>query len=202
MAVDYAAIRDENIQDHDALVERVGTFLSGMYSDQTHFIFELLQNAEDVSASRVEFRLYRDRLEFEHDGCDFNEEDIKAICKLVFGTKGDDLAKHGKFGVGFMSVYSFTRSPSIHSGVEHFTIENYEQPRAVSARPSALGTLFEFPFNNPQRQPDECFAEIANRLKELDVRTLLFLYHIREITFEIQDGESGIYKRQTDKDCK
>ena len=137
--------------------DRVGTFLSGMYSDQTHFIFELLQNAEDVDASRVEFRLYRDRLEFEHDGNDFNEKDIKAICKLIFGTKGDDLTKHGKFGVGFMSVYSFTRSPSIHSGVEHFTIENYEQPRAVSAMPSALGTLFEFPFNNPQRQPGECF---------------------------------------------
>ena len=202
MPVDYDAIRDENMRDHDALVERVGAFLSGMYSDHTHFVFELLQNAEDVKATQVIFRLYGDRLEFEHDGTDFSEEDIKAICKLIFGTKVDDPRKIGKFGVGFMSVYSFTRSPSIHSGDEHFTIENYEQPCAIQSKTSRLGTLFVFPFDHQQRQPEGSFDEIETRLKELDVRTLLFLKHIREISYEIEGGDSGIYLSQTDKDLK
>ena len=202
MPVDYDAIREENVRDHDALVDRVGAFLSGMYSDQTHFIFELLQNAEDVEATQVVFRLYSKRLEFEHDGTDFDEKDIKAICKLIFGTKADDPRKIGKFGVGFMSVYSFTRLPSIHSGDEHFTIENYEQPRAIQSKTSKLGTLFVFPFDHQIRQPDESFAEIAERLQELDVRTVLFLNHIREISYEIEGGDSGVYKSQTDKDLK
>lgn len=202
MSVDYDAIRDEILQDRDAMVYRVGAFLSGMYSDQTHFIFELLQNAEDVKATQVVFRLYGDRLEFEHNGRDFNENDIKAICKLVFGTKADDPGKLGKFGVGFMSVYSFTRSPSVHSGNAHFAIENYEQPRAIQSKSSQLGTLFVFPFDHQERQPDESYAEIAVRLQELDVRTVLFLKHIREISYEIEGGDSGIYLSQTDKDPK
>lgn len=200
MPVDYDAIIDENARDHDALVERLGTFLSGMYSDQTHFIFELLQNAEDVNASQVVFRLYSDRLEFEHDGIDFDEKDIKAICKLVFGTKAGDPSKAGKFGVGFMSVYSFTRSPSIHSGDEHFTIENYEQPRAIQCRSSGLGTLFVFPFDHQERQRKESYNEISMRLQELDVRTVLFLKHIREIFYEIEDGDSGYYRTEINKD--
>ena len=200
MPVDYDAIIDENMREHDALVERVGAFLSGMYSDQTHFILELLQNAEDVNATQVIFRLYRDRLEFEHDGGDFNVKDIKAICKLVFGTKGNDPSKAGKFGVGFMSVYSFTRSPSIHSGDEHFTIENYEQPRTTQSENSELGTLFVFPFDHLERQPEDSYDEISARLQELDVRTILFLRHIREITYEIENGDSGSYRTETDKE--
>ena len=131
MSSDYNAIRQENINDHRGLVERVGSHLATNYSDKTHFIFELLQNAEDVNATRIEFNLYRDRLEVEHNGNDFTNDDVKAICKLVFTTKADDWFKIGKFGIGFMSVYDFTRSPRIHSGDEHFLIENYEEPRKV-----------------------------------------------------------------------
>ncbi len=202
MPVDYDAIRDDNMQDHDALVDRVGAFLSGMYGDQTQFVFELLQNAEDVNATQVIFRLYGNRLEFEHDGRDFNENDIKAICKLIFGTKADDPSKIGKFGVGFMSVYSFTRSPSIHSGDEHFTIKNYEQPCAIQSKTTKLGTLFVFPFDHRERQAEDSFAEIAVRLQELDVRTVLFLKHIREISFEIEGGATGVYVSQADKDSQ
>ena len=42
--------------------------LTVLYSDKVHFIYELLQNAEDVGASKVQFILSADRLEFEHNG--------------------------------------------------------------------------------------------------------------------------------------
>ncbi len=38
------------------------------YSDQAHFIYELLQNAEDAQATSVRFELLRDRLVFAHNG--------------------------------------------------------------------------------------------------------------------------------------
>ena len=42
--------------------------LTKLYTSSGHFIFELLQNAEDVSATSVTFNLVHDRLIFEHNG--------------------------------------------------------------------------------------------------------------------------------------
>jgi len=200
MSFDYEAIKQDNIKEHDALVDRVGSHLTGLYSDRTHFIYELLQNAEDVEASEVKFRLYRDRLEFEHNGRLFDQADVQGICKLIFGTKKDDLTKIGKFGIGFMSVYVHTRSPEIHSGDAHFTIDNYEQPREIPFQSSTLGTLFVFPFNHKQKDPadpDESFNEISSRLKKLGTSTLLFLKHIKSISYEIDENDTGSYCRET-----
>ena len=198
MSFDYEAIKQEHIKEHDALVDRVGAYLTNMYSDQTHFIYELLQNAEDAEATEVKFRLYQDRLELEHDGCQFDEADVGGICKLISGTKNEDLTKIGKFGVGFMSVYAHTRSPQIHSGDAHFTIDNYEQPREIPLQSSALGTLFIFPFNLEGKDPGESFDEISERLKDLGASTLLFLKHIKSIGYEIDKEATGTYLRQTD----
>jgi len=36
------------------------SILSGLYSDPSHFIYELLQNAEDEGATEIRFELYED----------------------------------------------------------------------------------------------------------------------------------------------
>ena len=41
------------------------------YPDKAHFIYELLQNAEDTGASEVSFTLSRESLLFEHEGRPF-----------------------------------------------------------------------------------------------------------------------------------
>lgn len=38
------------------------------YSDQAHFIYELLQNADDAIATIARFELYSDKLVFAHNG--------------------------------------------------------------------------------------------------------------------------------------
>ena len=38
------------------------------YSDQAHFIYELLQNADDAGATSARFVLHRDKLIFAHNG--------------------------------------------------------------------------------------------------------------------------------------
>lgn len=42
--------------------------LTELYPDKAHFIYELLQNAEDKEASSVAFELFNDRLVFTHNG--------------------------------------------------------------------------------------------------------------------------------------
>ena len=50
------------------LMDGFKNLLTLLYSDKVHFIYELLQNAEDARATEVQFVLNADRLEFEHNG--------------------------------------------------------------------------------------------------------------------------------------
>ena len=83
---DYATIRDENIARYGwdtAVLDLLGQ----LYSERTHFIFELIQNAEDAGATELGFELFGDRLEVRHDGRPFTEADVRgcapAACRVA-----------------------------------------------------------------------------------------------------------------------
>ena len=199
MSIDYAKIRAENIRRYGTDVNIYGpTLLEGQYRSRTHFIYELLQNAEDAGATLVKFKLTPTCLELEHNGRAFNEADVIGICGLVRGTKRDDLTKIGKFGIGFKSVYAHTSSPEIHCGDEHFIVRDYVHPDdIVEPRKSKLGTLFVFPFNRQDVLRKSSYSAISSRLRDLGIRTLLFLSNIETIEYEIAEDTSGSYSRQT-----
>ena len=58
-------------------------------------------------------------------------------------------------------------------------------------------TLFIFPFNHQSELPQDKFNRLKNRLNSLSDRTLLFLHHIEEISWNIENSSSGTYGRQT-----
>ena len=124
MASDYDAIREQNLKEYGE-GERHLAFLGRLYSDRTHFIYELLQNAEDVGATNINFILHSDRLEVFHNGSPFIERNVKGICGVGEGDKNEDLTKIGTFGVGFKSVFAYTLEPEIFSIDESFKISNY-----------------------------------------------------------------------------
>lgn len=203
MPTDYKKIADENIKKYGTDIRRYGpVLLAHLYSDRTHFIYEILQNAEDAGARakksvRIDFHLFNDRLEIRHNGKLFDEPDVRGICGLVEGTKKDDLTQIGKFGIGFKSVYAYTETPRIYSGDETFCIENYVQPQAIEKTMDIKDdeTLFIFPFNHEEVLPEEAFNEVSKRLREIGARTLLFLHHIEEIIWHVEGQESGNYIR-------
>jgi len=200
MASDYGRIRDDNILEYGKGIRHL-EFFGKLYSDKTHFIYELLQNAEDAGATRVNFSLTAERLEMRHDGRLFNEMDVRGVCGVGEGTKADDLTQIGKFGIGFKSVYAYTLSPEIHSGNEHFRIEHYVRP--VAADPVEAGnpwtTLFFLPFNRSDISVQTAFQDIAGRLENIGVRTLLFLRNINQIEWNTKEGADGFYLRETRK---
>ena len=49
-----------------------------LYPDNAHFIYELLQNAEDTGASEAWFALSRSCLVFEHNGRPFQPRDARS----------------------------------------------------------------------------------------------------------------------------
>jgi hypothetical protein len=193
---DYTKIRNDNIEEYGKGTRHLA-FLGNLYSDRTHFIYELLQNAEDAGAKKIHFNLFHSRIEVLHDGRPFDTADVKGVCGVGEGTKNEDLTKIGKFGIGFKSIYAYTSAPKIYSGEESFIIEHYVRPFPVSPIKikENYTTLFIFEFDPDVFDPKDSFIEIGNRLRNLTARTLLFLRSLRNIEWFISDGAFGSYER-------
>jgi len=222
MPSNYKKVCEDNIRRRGEEFDDIGQLISEqLYSDRSHFVYELLQNAEDALERRfrqnpndrypcaVQFRLFRNRLEFRHFGAPFDEEDVRGISDVLKGTKKEDFVQIGKFGIGFKSVYAFTASPEIHSGDEHFVIKRYIRPEATEPLHSlsiASGeTVFIFPFDHKNLSAKQAFNLILNKLRELGPRVLLFLRRIDEIKWSVEpNGEKGQYLKENKKDnsCK
>jgi len=192
---DYAAIRAENIARYGwdtAVLDLLGQ----LYSERTHFIFELIQNAEDAAATELSFTLYANRLELTHDGRPFTAADVRGVCGVGETRKPGDFTQIGQFGIGFKSVYAYTRTPRVDSGGEHFRIENYVRPYPEDPPGEPVpGTRFVFPFDHDTVPAPAAAAEIAAALDRLDPRTLLFLRQIQQVRVAGQGVTGGVLRR-------
>lgn len=200
MPSNYQQITEENITEYGQGTRHLD-LLSTRYTNRTHFIFEILQNAEDANASRILFKLFGDRLEVRHNGHPFDETDVKGICGVGEGTKADDLTKIGKFGIGFKSVYVYTTAPEVHSGDENFRIDHYVRPRPIPPKNVEYPwtTLFVLVFNQEKITAETASQEIGKRLRELGTMTILFLRNIETIEYQIEyqsPKEQGVYNRR------
>jgi hypothetical protein len=96
MSSDYAAIRADNERQYGTAIGRIGPMLlAERYDDRTHFIFDLLQNAEDALARRpdwcgsrgVTFSLSAKELRVAQCGKPFDTLDVRGICGIDESTK-------------------------------------------------------------------------------------------------------------------
>ena len=209
MPSDYRAITEYNEDQLGKDTSSRKTQVS-MYSDPTHFVYEILQNADDYDATEVLFKLSKNEVVIEHNGVPFKEENVRAITYFGKSTSREDLVKTGRFGIGFKSVFAFTATPIIISGPEHFQIyglyrvKEYPYPDGFS--PSR--TRIILPFDHESEQPDfveelmspeEAYQQISECLPKLDMNTLLFTQNIKEIRWEMDD-QSGCYLREDEVD--
>lgn len=208
MTIDYELIRRENakyVPGIRLLMEK--GILDGLYKERTHFIFELLQNAEDALARRspewqgersVSFGLSASALRVRHFGAPFDKNDVRGVCGIGESTKG--LTDIGRFGIGFKSVYAFTGAPQIHSSGSCFVIRDYMLPEATEAvnrQPDE--TVILLPFNKPRENGKPPHEEIAEGLGKIGVRALLFLRQIKEVRWSGEVGLCGHYLREEKK---
>ena len=182
MPSDYRAITAHNEKQLGKDTASRKTQVS-MYSDSTHFVYEILQNADDYGATEVCFKLSENEIVIEHNGEPFTEKNVEAITYFGKSTSRDDLVKTGRFGVGFKSVFAFTAKPTIISGNEHFQIyglyriREYPYPDGFSRS----WTRIVLPFNHESEQLDfveklmrreEAYTQISECLTTLNMNTL------------------------------
>jgi hypothetical protein len=185
----------DKTQDANRAKEGIRSLLTELYPDTAHFIYELLQNAQDANknkpATTVRFTLSKEELDFEHSGRPFEIKDVEAITNIGKGTKINDPTTIGKFGVGFKSVFAYTNTPEIHSGEYHFRIRDLIIPEETDRRINIVeSTRFILPFNNSRKSKENAIYEIESGLKNLPSETLLFLDNIKKIEYVLSDGNT------------
>jgi len=149
--------------------------IADLYSNRTHFVYELLQNADDAKASEAIFDLSAKSLEFKHDGEPFSFRDVEAITSVGASPKENIPNAIGKFGVGFKSVFAVTESPEIYSGEYQFAIVDFIVPEDVPGESvDDEQTLIVLPFNHKSNAPEKSHRQLENELGHLSAESLLF----------------------------
>ncbi|KAI3791105.1 hypothetical protein L2E82_04710 [Cichorium intybus] len=100
-----------------------------LYSQDSHFLLELVQNADDnVYPRNVEptltFILEEKSIIVMNNEVGFSGENIRALCDVGNSTKKASNAGYiGKKGIGFKSVFRVTDAPEIHSNGFHIKFD-------------------------------------------------------------------------------
>lgn len=187
------------------MLEGIADLLRDQYSTRTHFVYELLQNADDAKATRASFEVFHNRLEFTHNGSKlFDLDDIFSLTSIGKSLKQSDAI--GRHGIGFKSVFSYTHQPRVDSGEYHFILKDGFVPIEVAA-PSGqsaldpIETRITLPFDDFVDETIHRYrvdvdsstarAEIDTALETLGRRTLLFLRHLRELNWTSSCGNIG-----------
>jgi hypothetical protein len=212
MNKEYNFNDNSDLDDKKDLFNAIAT-LTKLYTDKTHLIYELLQNAEDCRAKCVKFFMYPDRLEMWHDGEPFNAENLTSVRSVNQSTKADKLNAIGKFGVGFKAVFCICETvevynePQNYSGVgsEHLPrfairIDDFRTMRKIAFDKefaSPFTTCFVFPFAVARdgkeflgySDMDSLRHTLSSKLRTLGADAMLFLKNIIEISYEIDDTD-------------
>ena len=192
-----------------------------MYTTKGHFLYELLQNADDAKATEVEIELHDDGLTFTHNGSvrftlsdlDTEKEDkkngclghINAITAIAFSNKngnGSTENKIGKFGLGFKSVYNYTNTPHIYDEPYCFKMDRDWVPELLEdkRRLKQGKTVFYLPFDKEEGNSESAFNDLKGELADMsNVVPQLFLNHIEHIYWKTGEESYQISKKLEEK---
>ena len=114
-----------------------------LYSKDTHFVLELIQNADDNEyhphllngrdargeVPSLKFVINSGTIVVLNNEVGFSEKNIRAICDVGKSTKGAHRSGYiGQKGIGFKSVFRVTDKPEIHSNGFHIGFDASADP--------------------------------------------------------------------------
>lgn len=173
-----------------------------LYASQTHFVLELIQNADDNEYGPglkpcITFHIEPERIVVVNNELGFLEANVRALCQVGQSTKTRKRGFIGEKGIGFKSVFTVSDTPEIHSNGFQFRFDvsnkdellGYVVPNWIDSATEATppdNTSIVLPAKSGSQFDRTIFQGIEGEL-------LLFLRHLRVI--EVVDAAQGTTER-------
>ncbi|MDY0151076.1 MAG: hypothetical protein RBS43_02245 [Candidatus Cloacimonas sp.] len=190
------------------LQQSINTLSRDLYNKDSHFILELIQNADDNKYENenpsLSFALVTQdpNNTVDSDGAliivnneiGFSEADMKAMCSIGASFKDKREGYIGEKGIGFKSVFKLTRSPYIFSNnyqvrfpdkIESLGL-GYIVPEWVDSVPYRIDssrTTIVLPLNNGEFG----FEKVSKMLHSFTPESILFLRKVCKIRISIEN---------------
>ncbi|KAK4123606.1 hypothetical protein N657DRAFT_633852 [Parathielavia appendiculata] len=162
-----------------------------LYAKSTHFLLEIIQNADDNNYNcptpTLRFSYRPGSLRIDCNEAGFTEEKVEAICAINRSTKSGKTSygEHiGEKGIGFKSVFRVADVVWISSGAFRFKLDKTSAFRFKLDKTKRLGIL--------QLTRGAEGEVLMHELLSFDVNLLIFLRRIQEISICVvgQDDEA------------
>ncbi|GJX91657.1 histidine kinase-, DNA gyrase B-, and HSP90-like ATPase family protein [Tanacetum coccineum] len=216
-------------KEHSRLGEALHCLSQELYSQDSHFLLELVRNAdENMYPCDVEptltFILQETGIIVLNNDQGFSVETIKALCKVDNSSKTEPSTGYiSKKGIGFKSVFRVTDAPEIHSNGFHVKfdisdgqigfvlptvvppcdVDLYSKPVSGDNDPAAetcWKTCIVLPFRSKE---DEAFPveKLISMFSSFHPYLLLFLHRLKCIKFRnIPNDSLIVMRKQVDRD--
>ncbi len=174
-----------------------------------HFIFELIQNAEDNTYVEplpyISFWLTKTdptstegsdgALVIENNEIGFNRDNVNAICAGGQSPKKKAQKHIGEKGIGFKSVFRVTGNPHIFSNGYHFCLPESDEetglgyivPRWINIPPEGLNPSATY-IILPLTKSDFGYTKIEEMLEDIQPEVILFLSTLKQIRVKTDTG--------------
>ena len=124
------------LEDKKRILKDASKLAKEIHTKNPHFIFELIQNAEDNEYEeniypKIKFIISSDRLVIQNNEKGFEEKNVWALCGIGETTKTKALGYIGEKGIGFKSVFMIADKVQIYSNSFQFGF-NYDENNPVT----------------------------------------------------------------------
>lgn len=164
-----------------------------LYSKETHFVLELIQNADDNQYKSgviptLNLTIEPQKIIVQNNELGFSEDNVRAICDVGRSTKTKVEGYIGEKGIGFKSVFRISDEPQIFSnGFQfHFKRQDNENqlgfvtPYWIEAIPKYVdSTLTNIILPLRESAKDE-----LGKLGEVEHTLILFLHQLKTVTIQ------------------
>ncbi|KAH0448721.1 hypothetical protein IEQ34_022521 [Dendrobium chrysotoxum] len=213
---------------HARLGRALNCLSQELYSQDSHIILELIQNADDNSyPENVEptlvFILQENGVIILNNEVGFSAQNMRALCDVGNSTKkGSSGGYIGQKGIGFKSVFRVTDAPEIHSNGFHvkfdindgqigFVLPTIIPPCDIDLfrrqmmcdfdQPHATfwNSCIVLPFK-PELKRGKGMSRILSMFSDIHPHLLLFLRHLKCIRYKnMISNELVVFRRESDE---
>lgn len=152
--------------------------------DRLQGLAELIQNADDVSATTVQFSVETGpagtTIVCRHDGTPLRLRDVMGLATPWLSLKSADSASLGRFGIGLMTLRSLSDSLEVHCGYFHLSLQSQRLTplrglEGSSSTKTESGTVFRIPV----REGGVDASDVVDWLNNWGDAGLIFLANVR-----------------------